>query len=526
MAINLDFLKGLLPEDTNVFGASPNSNVQKLQQMGLLDEDALKKARQKSLFQGILGGVVDYVATPKNKNFGSALPYLGSAFKTGMGASQGVYDRLLKEGMNNQQLKQLADKQKIQDLKDRMFTTIPGKTIPGKTMQTPGQAINRVGPDGQMAIAPNLAGNITKTADVVVPEQRVLDKNVLQELQFRDPTFANAIRQGANIDADTRLKGAQAGAAKAKTLSDTLNLSSLSRKDYTDASWRMYSTPGQAGYGDTRVLRANEKDLQIKIDKNNIDIAKETARLAYEYGQDSADNFTNSLKKNNQQLVSKETTTTAKPEMEMMVYDPTGDKRYQPGQYVTLELSGSTIIPRVFDPALVKGNADEKKIVTELKKEQSKRTRSYQSMNDAIELERKKVRQLINNGNLGKIFGAGGVISKIPGTESASDAALLDTIKNQEFLRNFKEIKATGGGLGSLTEKEAERLELLAATLATTQSPERAEEMLIELDQILSRSMQLENEHYTTDYGPTTYKSIHTLPDIKRSYGKITIKKK
>tara|TARA_R110001632_G_scaffold214118_3_gene340753 strand:+ start:348 stop:1940 length:1593 start_codon:yes stop_codon:yes gene_type:complete len=511
MAINLDFLKGLLPEDTNVFGASPNSNVQKLQQMGLLDEDALKKARQKSLFQGILGGVVDYVATPKNKNFGSALPYLGSAFKTGMGASQGVYDRLLKEGMNNQQLKDLADKQKIQDLKNRMFTTLPGKTIPGKAMQTPGQAINRVGPDGQMAIAPNLAGNITKTADVVVPEQRVLDEQVMQELSFRDPTFANAIRQGKNIEADTKLKGAQASAAIAKTFSEGLNIGKLQVDDYTPESWRMYATPGQPGYGDTRVLRANEKELALKLKKQNQDLYIKAAEIKLTQGVAAEQKFLADVKANNQGRLADEPTSTTKPKQEVRVITADGDLTYRKGDIVELPLTGEQIIPTIHREDLPETE------ITKLKLNQNKARKSYQTVSDELLLQQKTLRNVINSPELGKVFGAGNFLSLdkyTPGTPAYTVVRELTRIKNMQFLSNYKKIKATGGGLGSLTEREAVRLEELVAQLNEGISAQDGVRLLTEFDEILGREVALEQQFYTVDYGPLKYKSINKVPEL------------
>ena len=64
---------------------------------GILDSTQEEKLRNQALFQGLLGTAATYLATPKNLNVGSALPYLGKAFLGGMGASQDVIDR----GLNN-----------------------------------------------------------------------------------------------------------------------------------------------------------------------------------------------------------------------------------------------------------------------------------------------------------------------------------------------------------------------------------------------------------------------------------------
>jgi len=78
---------GSLFEGMNVFGTSIPTGI-----LGTGEEDKLRK---QSLLQGLLGTAATYLATPKNLNTGSALPYLGKAFLGGMGASQDVVDRAL-----------------------------------------------------------------------------------------------------------------------------------------------------------------------------------------------------------------------------------------------------------------------------------------------------------------------------------------------------------------------------------------------------------------------------------------------
>ena len=80
---------GNLFDGMSVFGTSIPS--------GILDTAQEEKLRKQALLQGLLGTAATYLATPKNLNTGSALPYLGKAFLGGMGASQDVIDR----GLNN-----------------------------------------------------------------------------------------------------------------------------------------------------------------------------------------------------------------------------------------------------------------------------------------------------------------------------------------------------------------------------------------------------------------------------------------
>jgi hypothetical protein len=63
---------------------------------GILNEDQEAKLRNQALVQGILGTAATYLATPKNLNAGSPLPYIGKAVLGGMGASQDVIDRAIR----------------------------------------------------------------------------------------------------------------------------------------------------------------------------------------------------------------------------------------------------------------------------------------------------------------------------------------------------------------------------------------------------------------------------------------------
>jgi hypothetical protein len=79
---------GGLFDGMSVFGTSIPTGV-----LGTGEEDKLRK---QALLQGLLGTAATYLATPKNLNTGSALPYLGKAFLGGMGASQDVVDKAVR----------------------------------------------------------------------------------------------------------------------------------------------------------------------------------------------------------------------------------------------------------------------------------------------------------------------------------------------------------------------------------------------------------------------------------------------
>lgn len=78
---------------SNVFGASP-TNTDALVTAGLISEEDIEKAQKQSLMRGLLGTAVSYISQPKNQGYGSALPYLGKAFMTGMEQAQAPYNNL------------------------------------------------------------------------------------------------------------------------------------------------------------------------------------------------------------------------------------------------------------------------------------------------------------------------------------------------------------------------------------------------------------------------------------------------
>ena len=101
MAIQ-DYLGGL-----NIFGTPIPT--------GILDPQQEEKLRNQALVSGIIGTAANYLATPKNLNAGSALPYLAKAYIGGMGSSQGTVDTAL-NNLYRQQL--LAGR----DNKDQLYT--------------------------------------------------------------------------------------------------------------------------------------------------------------------------------------------------------------------------------------------------------------------------------------------------------------------------------------------------------------------------------------------------------------------
>ena len=98
-------------EGMNVFGARPSEAL-----TGLLTKDQQDKLRNQSIVQGLLGTAATYLATPKNLGAGSALPYLGRAYLSGMQQSQNLYDQALAGKAQQLQLEQGARRLELEGL--------------------------------------------------------------------------------------------------------------------------------------------------------------------------------------------------------------------------------------------------------------------------------------------------------------------------------------------------------------------------------------------------------------------------
>jgi hypothetical protein len=92
-----DFLTDIGGTGYNIFGAAPSENTKIMQEMGLFGADAVKKAQQKSLLQGLLTTGLAYAAQPKTGGYGSAIPYLAKAGLAGVQAAQSPYDQMGKD---------------------------------------------------------------------------------------------------------------------------------------------------------------------------------------------------------------------------------------------------------------------------------------------------------------------------------------------------------------------------------------------------------------------------------------------
>jgi hypothetical protein len=126
----------ILGTGSNIFGARPADYL--VGKEGLLNQTEQQKLSQRALTSGLLGTAITYLAQPKNQRYGSALPYLGKAFLTGMGQSQGVYDQATQDWLTKQKVSDIQKATaKEANLKSLLsgLSLDPNKPISRETIQ-------------------------------------------------------------------------------------------------------------------------------------------------------------------------------------------------------------------------------------------------------------------------------------------------------------------------------------------------------------------------------------------------------
>lgn len=190
----MGILDKLIPKNTNIFGATTPSYLN-----SVATKDQLETAKNQSLFQGLLGTALGYLAQPKNQGYGSAVPYLAKSYMQGMQMAQSPYDRLANDVVMKEKFDQIALNKKIEEDRKKlianMYTTIPAETITTSNYQP----VDQVGPGGERAIAPSYAPSQT-TEVVVKPEQKILNQQKLMDFALQYPD-----QGGKFVDTITKL---------------------------------------------------------------------------------------------------------------------------------------------------------------------------------------------------------------------------------------------------------------------------------------------------------------------------------
>mgnify|MGYP003114895890 CR=1 FL=1 len=134
-------------EGMNAFGAGPGARTRSLLDSNLITQDAIDKANRQSIGTGIVTGLASYLAQPKNKGYGSAVPYLAQSYlqanKAAQAPFQGVADKYLMDTQLTEQQRVLGQRSKTKEVLEQMI------------LKDPDLAYLRNAPDAQILTAIN-----------------------------------------------------------------------------------------------------------------------------------------------------------------------------------------------------------------------------------------------------------------------------------------------------------------------------------------------------------------------------------
>ena len=236
---NQPWYQNIFGTNSNIFGAS-NSNTDALQKAGLLTQEDINKANNQSLMRGLLGTAISYISQPKNQGYGSALPYLGKAFMSGMESAQKPLDELTNKA--NMTIK-MSDFKRQKDAQARE--------------------------DAKRQFRENL---YTTKIDENGVEKPYIDPLKMEEMRIKYPEMYQQYLQNNKLEMEAaKLEKEARGGGIADTFSK------ISQDKFTKESVKDYIATGDR----TKLVPLDEY-------KNDLEVRKMIAEAEYEYGVDIA----------------------------------------------------------------------------------------------------------------------------------------------------------------------------------------------------------------------------------------------
>ena len=456
-------------EGMNAFGAGPGARTRSLLDTidpvtgkPLITQDAIDKANRQSIGTGIVTGLASYLAQPKNKGYGSAVPYLAQSYLQANKAAQAPF-----QGVANQYLM-----------------------------------------DTQLAEQQRVLGERTKTQDVI-------NKMIENDPSLEYLNGAPLAQQTTAINEKIKL---QMSPSK-----DKLNVKNIDQALYTEPSYMDYASPTLANglpnpnYGNTRVL--------VKTDKAKNEFAIERAKIqkeALNIERDFSVQKANEFKRANKEFFPKfqEGGVPTRPE-DVLVKGVENNIQTDPvnanlnaanlygvtpkymKQYGVVSVgTGETLLPVIRNPAM--DTAVRQKLGSDKPKTQLQMREVVGAMNH----ERNLIAKIINSGDLDKMYGAGSYKfwNKFAGMDAAKLGVSLEQLGNTQFMNNLINSKSQGATFGALSDTEGKRLANILINLNTAQDAETVEKSLMELDALIARRENSIYENYQGNYGDYDYK--------------------
>lgn len=183
----------------DILGVGLSGRDKMLLDAGILKKEDVNRARDKSRVQGLLNMALNYAIQPKNKGYGSPLPYLATAVQSGIGAAQKPYDNLGEIANLRQTVKDIKLKDEMEEARNKLFVTPPPLTST-KTIMSPA-VDNRLMDNKGVQLAPSYQmspQNVTNTT--TFPER--LDMDALSKFAVKFPDQAKSIYDNFKTQAE------------------------------------------------------------------------------------------------------------------------------------------------------------------------------------------------------------------------------------------------------------------------------------------------------------------------------------
>ena len=286
MAIKLE---DFIPKGTNIFGARTPTYLE-----GLITPEQMKQAQQQSLFQGLLGTAVGYLAQPKNQNYGSAVPYLAKSYLQGMQSAQSPFQNLERDILMKEKFADIQREKQSRDLLKSLYTT-KTETIPESQYNiAPYQkaTIDNYNVGSTLMGAPEYKQQTTPVApsfdlaSITSPAQTVTTSGVneesLRKLQYTDPQMYNVIMQNQKIESEINLNKAKSiaeGIPKSRKM-DAAEISAeqlpTKNPDGTNAVWyKVDGKPVNVSKTSGQTIAINMADKTINEDVGKVFITSQ-----------------------------------------------------------------------------------------------------------------------------------------------------------------------------------------------------------------------------------------------------------
>ena len=173
-------------EGMNAFGAGPGARTRSLLDSNLITQDAIDKANRQSIGTGIVTGLASYLAQPKNKGYGSAVPYLAQSYLQANKAAQAPFQGVADQYLMGEKLKDTKRNQTLRDelLKDPSIANDP--IARAAVMQNPVEVYKQ-----RFGTAKELPYNVQELNSEIaslssLPEYNNVDKVVIRNQAFKN----------------------------------------------------------------------------------------------------------------------------------------------------------------------------------------------------------------------------------------------------------------------------------------------------------------------------------------------------